>query len=236
MLFFNLLLAIRLSCCSVDHGVFYSEWTSPPDPSILMPADGSPLFLIVPIHVDNSLGVTNSSPLYKWFLASLSQHLHIVDLGVCAKFLSMVIMQDRSSRKLWLSSHLYVADLLAEWNLSQCKVAQIPLPVAVLKLVMQDDLLDDASLPHYQCLVGCLMYLAVMMQPDIAFAAMWLGQFSSKPSRSHFLAAKHVLCYLAGTPTLCLSFSTSILLPSVLQEYMKIFGCTDADWASDSRN
>ena len=114
MLFFNLLVAIGLSRCSVDHGVFYGEWTSPPNPSVLMPADGSLLFLIVPIHVDDGLGITNSPSLYKWFLNSLSQCLHIVDLGPCAKFLSMVIIRDRASRKLWLSSHLYIADLLAE--------------------------------------------------------------------------------------------------------------------------
>ena len=78
------------------------------------------------------------------------------------------------------------------------------------------------------------MYLAVTTRPDIAFAAMWLGQFSSKPSRTNFLAAKHVLRYLAGTPSLCLSFGSSTLLPSALQGYMKVFGCADADWASDS--
>jgi len=94
MLFFNLLVAIGLSCCSVDHSIFYGEWTSSPDPSIPMPADGLPLFLIVPIYVDDGLGVMNSFLLYKWFLLSLSQRLHIVDLGPCSKFLSMVIVRD----------------------------------------------------------------------------------------------------------------------------------------------
>ena len=101
---------------------------------------------------------------------------------------------------------------------------------------ISDDLLDKDQLPQYQCLVGCLMYLAVTTQPDIAFAAMWLGQYSSKPSQINFLAAKHVLCYLAGTSILCLSFSSSTLLPTTLQGYIKIFGCADADWASDSRD
>src|SRR6266498_2264094 len=65
---------------------------------------------------------------------------------------------------------------------------------------------------------------------------MWLGQFSSKPFRTNFLAAKHVLCYLVGTLSLCLSFGSSTLLPSALQDYMKVFGCADADWASDSHD
>ena len=236
MLFFNLLVGLGLSCCPVDHGVFYGEWTSPPDSSIPMPLDNMPLLLFVPIHVDDGLAVTNSTPLYKWFLASLSKRLHIVDLGVCAKFLSMLIIRDRPSRKLWLSSHLYVADLLAEWNLSQCKTAQVPLPSISSKSNLLDPVPDDDLLPTYQCLVGCLMYLAVTTRPDIAFAAMWLGQYSSKPTRHHFLTAKHVLRYLAGTPTLCLSFGSPSLLPDVLQGFMKVLGCADADWASDSQD
>jgi len=176
MLFFNLLVAIGLSHYSVDHSVFYGEWTSPPpDPSVPMPVDGSLLFLIIPIHVDDGLGIMNSSSLYKWFLNSLSQHLHIVDLGPCAKFLNIVIIRDQASQKLWLLSHLYITDLLAEWNLSQCKVASVPLPTIASKSQMQDDLLDKDQLTQYQCLVGCLMYLAVTRRPDIAFAAMWLG-------------------------------------------------------------
>ena len=112
----------------------------------------------------------------------------------------------------------------------------MPLPATASKSQTQDGLLNDDLLSQYQGLVGCLMYLAVTTRPDIAFAAMWLGQFSSKPSRANFLVAKHVLRYLAGTPTLCLSFGSSTLLLTTLQGYMKVFGCADADWASDSRD
>jgi hypothetical protein len=44
----------------------------------------------------------------------------------------------------------------------------------------------------YQHLVRCLLYLLITTRPDIAFTAMWLGQFASKPTCSHFLLAKHV--------------------------------------------
>jgi hypothetical protein len=64
---------------------------------------------------------------------------------------------------------------------------------------------------------------------------MWLGQYNAKPNRSHFLLAKHVLRYLAGTKTLALSFGApSSSLPSSLAGYMQNVGCSDADWASDS--
>ena len=52
--------------------------------------------------------------------------------------------------------------------------------------------------------MGCLLYLAIASRPDLSYYAMWLGQFNASPSRSHFLAAKHVLRYLAGTQKLLL--------------------------------
>ena len=127
ILIMSLFLDLGMFCCYVDHGVFIGEWTTPPDPSVSMPASG-PLVLYVPLHVDDSLGITNSSSLYLWFLRVLLQRLHIVDLGPCSKFLSILIIWDQAHCKLWLSSHLYVSELLDKWNLSSCKSALTPFP------------------------------------------------------------------------------------------------------------
>ena len=123
MLFLSLLQVLGMLRCNVDHGVFFGEWISPPDPSIFMPDDGTSLVLYVPLHVDDGLAITNSPSLYKWFLATLAKRLLIVDMGECSKFLGILIIRDRPNRRLWLSSHVYVSELLAEWNLSTCKTA-----------------------------------------------------------------------------------------------------------------
>ena len=64
---------------------------------------------------------------------------------------------------------------------------------------------------------------------------MWLGQFNASPTHAHFLLAKHVLWYLAGTKllALCLGSSSSRVPPS-LSGYLQNVGCSDADWASDA--
>jgi hypothetical protein len=94
---------------------------------------------------------------------------------------------------------------------------------------------DTDLTAKYQQIVGCLLYLAVSTCPDISYYAMWLGQFNSKPSHAHFLAAKHVLRYLAGTRTLALRLgSPSSSIPSTLTTFMQNVGCSDADWASDA--
>ena len=236
----SLLLALGLSRCECDHGVFFGVWTAPPDPDVLMPSDGSPLVLFVPVHVDDGLGITNSQSLYLWFLKSLSHRLHIVDLGICSKFLNIVIVRNRPARQLWLSSQVYVTELLTDWNMLSCRPASTPLASAPLPATLGNSLPDvsDADLKtKYQRLVGCLIYLAVSTHPDIAFASMWLGQFSAAPTRSHFLAAKHVLRYLAGTRTLALSYGVPhSSTPSTLKGFMHNMGCSDADWASDASN
>jgi hypothetical protein len=79
------------------------------------------------------------------------------------------------------------------------------------------------------------MYLAIATRPDITYYAMWLGHFSAKPTHSHMLIAKHVLCYLGSTKLLALSLGiSSLVAPGTLRGYMQNMGCSDADWASDT--
>ena len=165
ILLMSLLLDFGLMCCAVDHGVFIGKWTTSPDSSIVMPPSG-PLVLYVPLHVDDGLAITNSLSLYVWFLSVLSCCLHIIDLGPCSKFLSILIIHDHASHYLWLSSHVYVSTLLDEWNLASCKTASTPFPLggpssAVAPQNSLPDLSDADLVPSYQHLVGCLLYLAI---------------------------------------------------------------------------
>jgi hypothetical protein len=240
MLISSILLALGMVRCEVDHGVFMGEWTSAPDSSVVMPVDGSPAVIYVPLHVDDGLAVTNSPTLYAWFLSSLSKCLHIVDLGPCSKFLNILILRDRSTRKIWLSSRVYVSELLDEWNLTSCRTVSTPFPSNYSDLPSAPPAslpsVSDADLvPQYQRLVGCLLYLAISTRPDISFYAMWLGQFNATPTRTHLLLAKHVLRYLAGTRALALCLGApSSRIPSTLSGYIRNVGCADADWASDT--
>ena len=140
--------------CDADHGIFFGEWTSPPDPSVTMPIDGNPLVLYVPIHVDDGLVITNSPSLYMWFLKTLTNQLMIVDLGCCSKFLSILINCDCPNRHLWLSSHVYIAKLLEEWHLTNFRPASTPFPAKVLDSSTPPNTLPDITdaelIPKYQ--------------------------------------------------------------------------------------
>jgi len=103
MLLRKLMIRLGMTRCEVDHAVFYGRWSTPPSESIPMPPNGEDLILMVPVHVDDGLAVTNSIPLYTWFIAELSKELEVVDLGLVSMFLVIRIHHDRASRKIYLS-------------------------------------------------------------------------------------------------------------------------------------
>lgn len=47
----SIFLELGLLCCPVDQAVFYGTWKLPPDSSIPMPEDGSPLVLYIILHL-----------------------------------------------------------------------------------------------------------------------------------------------------------------------------------------
>src|ERR1700678_1122633 len=65
--------------CEADYAVFIGRWSTPPPLSI--PPSGTPLFLIIPVHVDDGLAITNSLPLYQWFVSEISRSIELVCLG-----------------------------------------------------------------------------------------------------------------------------------------------------------
>jgi len=120
MLLLKLMVRLGLSHCEVDHAVFSGHWSSPPNPSIPMPADGTEFILFVPVHVDDGLAVTNSIPLYNWFITELCKDIEVIDMGPVSLYLGIRITHDRPNQKLYLSQRAFVTDLLDTWHMTHC--------------------------------------------------------------------------------------------------------------------
>ena len=74
----------------------------------------------------------------------------------------------------------------------------------------------------YRQLIGSLMYL-VNSRPDLCFVMNTLSQFMVEPRRVHWVAAKHVLRYLAGIVEYGLDYRRS--------DGIRLIAFTDLDWA-----
>jgi hypothetical protein len=238
MLLFRCFTSLGLHRCEVDHAVFTGTWATPPHSSIPPLPSNAPFFVIIPVHVDDSLVVCNSVPLYNWIMTELQKTIEIIDMGPASLYLGNRIIRDRSRRKIWLSQKSYCIELLRVWNLSNCTPASTPMSVKPYLLEPSPNALpevkDDDVKPLFQKLVGSLIYLAVCTRPDISYAAMALGQFNAKPTRAHLLAAKRVLRYLSGTLDLALEFNfDGGVVPATVGGFIRNCAISDADWASD---
>lgn len=196
--------------------------------------------LIIPVHVDDGLAITNSRPLYQWFVEELSHDLEVVDLGAASLYLGMHITRDRPHRKLWILQKPAIVDLLETWNLLDCTPQKVPLPHRLdsLKPCQPNscaDIADHEIEISYQRIVGSLTYLSICTRPDISYATLALSQYNANPSRTQLLAAKGVLRYLAGTQDYGLEYSISpSALPTTVIPHMSACALSDADWASDT--
>lgn len=208
-----------------------------------MPLDGSDIFIIIPIHVDDGLCAMNSPPLYSWLIGALNKCFSIKDMGPASMFLGIRIERDRAAKKLWLSQKHFVLDLLAMHNMLQCTKSSVPLHAKLDKLMpMPENALPDVANDDikalYQSLTGSYIYLAVTTRPDLAFTAMALGQFNACPNRALLSAAKGVLRYLNATADWALKYGgvyqqEKVGPDAVLRSDLAL---VDADWVSDERD
>ena len=81
-----------------------------------------------------------------------------------------------------------------------------------------------AAKTPYQSLIGCLMYIVVGTRPDIAYAIGRLASFLDCYGLEHWEAAIHVVRYLKGTHTLCLTLGGS--------DSLQLTGYSDSDYAN----
>lgn len=161
--------------------------------------------LWIPVHVDDQGLASNSRKLLDWVKTALQKKFKIRDLGPATTFLGIQITRDRPNRKLYLSQHGYIDDLLDRFNMGNanshnyvtpldpgCKLAPATEPAT------HEEAREMAQIPYREA-VGGLQWAAITTRPDIAYATGVLGQFTQDPRPQHWKAVQHVLRYIKGT-------------------------------------
>ena len=116
------------------------------------------------------------------------------DIGLMHYFLGMEVWQEDES--VFLGQGKYAHDILHRFQMLDCWPMATPMTTNFWKLMALESELVDVTL--YCQLIGSLMYL-VNTRPDLSFAVNSLCQFMVEPRRVHWIAAKHVMRYIATT-------------------------------------
>lgn len=152
----------------------------------------------------------------------LQDKFDVKDLGEATFYLGMEITRDRQAKTLVISQKRYTHDILTKFEMKEAKTRSVPLDASIKLSVNDGEPLNDA---RYSELVGGLLYLSVFTRPDITQAVGVLARYMSRPTTTHWMAAKNILRYVASTPTMGIAYRD--------QGSPKLIGYCDADYAGD---
>jgi hypothetical protein len=125
----------------------------------------------------------------------LFQHYNINNSKLAQWFLGMKTARNRFDQKIWLNQEAYIEKIA---KLAIKKTAY-PVPMEAAKLSSRKFMAAPSEIQAYQRKIGSLLFAAVFIRPDIAFATSRLVRFLTNPSHKHQQAADRALIYLLHT-------------------------------------
>jgi transposase InsO family protein len=184
--------------------------------------------IIICLYVDDLFLFTASSRLLKQFKQGLKAKFEMEDLGEARLVLGMQIIRDRANRTLTISQQAYLEKLIEKLGLMNMNALSTPMiPNAVLVKAPSNHTASPQDISWYQSVIGSLMYVSNGTRPDIAFTVNRLSKYSSNPDATHISALKHLLRYVRGTLSYCLTYT------GTEDQQPPLIAYCDADYAND---
>jgi hypothetical protein len=135
-------------------------------------------------------------------IKSFRKHYNISGNNPTQWFLRMEILRNLPLEYIWLGQEAYIK-----------KIAKLANHRRIyLTLISSNELLPNqkhaspAKIQNYQRKIGLLLFAAIFIRPNIAFAISRLAKFLNNPSLAYHKAADRALMYLYNTRQLFLRF------------------------------
>jgi len=151
---------------------------------------------------DDILGASSTIEGENLAKSQLGSSYEIKDLGKAKLILGMRI--DRNQKgDVTLSQQAYCEYLLKRFNMHFCSPTTTPLPPGLVISTKDcpstpDEADEMKNIPFCEAL-GSLMWLQVVIRPNITFSVNKLARFAHNPGKAHWNALKHVMAYIKGT-------------------------------------
>jgi hypothetical protein len=150
----------------------------------------------------------------------------MTDLGEPTKIIGVKITQTDTS--ITISQKIYIKSILEHEALSEINSVATPMDLN-LKLQLNPDSNEGSRSNSFARLLGELQYLANCTRPNISFTVNQLAAYTANPSLQHVTALKRILCYLAGTKNLGITYSKTSDNP--YENSNTFYGFADAAYA-----
>lgn len=160
-------------------------------------------------------------------MSSLTSVYQIEDHGEASWFLGIRIIRDREARTITLAHDSYIDKIAAKFEVAEKGTfPHTPMPIQEMSKFTGEA--TKQSIKAYQERVGSILYTAIMIRPDVAFAASQLSHFLTNPGPQHFRVTDQVLAYLYRTKHLGIQYGA--------HEGSDLVMCGDASFADDTES
>lgn len=150
------------------------------------------------------------------------------NMGEARHFLGMRIL--RSSDSLYLSLDGYIEKITKRFHLDTgSRPPETPLPTGI-KWERYAGQASKGTIHLYQQKVGSIIYVAIIIRADVAFAAAKLSLFMVNPSPEHMKWADRIIQYLYNTLFLAIRFC---LKENSSVDFSDFFAAADAAYADN---
>lgn len=189
------------------------------DPCLFVKTGGNSLFAVV-LFVDDGLVASSDMKETNSFLARLKKEFEIT-CGSLENFLGMGIKISEDG--ILVCQEAYTRRILSRFRMEECNHVCTPCE----RSSGGTDVHVGDEVPYREA-VGCLLYLANISRPDIAFAVSRAARAMEKPTQSDWLHVKRIFKYLRGTEGLGLFYKSGC------GTKLEVF--CDADFAGEEKS
>ena len=187
--------------------------------------------LWVMVYVDDLIICACNSGKVKEMKEFLSKKYDMKDLGKIRIFLNCEIIRNYEEGTVALCQKLYIINLLAKFNMTDCNPVLTPVEVGfdVPELYTErtvEEAKEMEKVPYREA-VGSLVYAMTYTRYDIAFAVSIVSKFMQTPKPIHWSMVKRIFRYLKGTTDLAIFFG------GVENKELNLKAFADASYASD---
>ena len=192
------------------------------DPCVYV--DNSDSLMYIAVYVDDLIIAASCDDKLSKVKASLSSRFKMKDMGKLHFCLGVSIDYDAEKKCILMHQKQYILQMLERYGLMEAKTCATPFDTSV-NLQKSEKEVDTKNQANYQSQVGSLLYAAMAIRPDIAYAVGVVSKFNAYPSAAHFKTVKRIFQYLKLTSNFAIKY-VNLTQP-------RLIAFSDADWAGD---
>ena len=126
--------------------------------------------IILILYVDDLLLLGEDQSEIADVRCQLGNLYHMKDLGPTSSYLGIQITRDHKNRSILIDQQVYIENTIKRFGLQDASNTKTPLPAAI-HLKKYNGTATTETKTLFQQIIGTLIYTAISMRPDIAFAA-----------------------------------------------------------------